>query len=189
MDTAPAVPADQSRRRMSYLFFGLGVVLFVLAYFIGVSDNPPGIISLILGMFLIVLAIAYRVGKPAGRKPAQELLYWSPRVLCIAFAFFTCIFALDVFGEGRGFWDVALALFMHLIPTFLIVILLVVSWRREWIGGYLFIVLAALYVVTSLGKPFAVWWALLLMAGPLALVGVLFLINWYNRGTLRGSST
>lgn len=187
MDTL-TTPEGQGRRKLSYLFLAIGVILLVLAYLIGISDNPPGIVSLMLGGFSVILGIFYLFRKSSGRKPAHEFLYWAPRALCIMFALFTSIFALDVFEGDRGFWETAQALIMHLIPTFLIVILLVLSWRWEWIGGYLFIVLAAAYIVMSWGQPFAKWWVLLLMAGPLVLTGALFLVNWYKRGVLRGKS-
>lgn len=188
MDTPPTTPEGQGRRKLAYLFLVSGLILLVLAYLIGVSDNPPGIVSMLLGGFSVILGIFYFFGSSSGRKPAHELLYWAPRALCIMFALFTSIFALDVFEGDRSVWEMAQALIMHLVPTFLIVILLVLSWRREWIGGYFFIVLAAVYVLMSWGKPFAKWWALLLMAGPLAVTGALFLVNWYKRGVLRGKS-
>ncbi len=44
---------------------------------------------------------------------------------------------------------------MHLIPTLVIVAVLVVSGRREWIGGDLFIALVALYIAWAWNRPFA----------------------------------
>ncbi len=116
---------------------------------------------------------------------ANRLLFWTPRVVCIAFAAFISIFALDVFRKGVPVWQVAVALLLHLIPTFLVVAILVLSWRREWIGGALFVALALLYVVWASGKPFFGVPVLLLIAGPLLLVGVLFLLNWRYRALLR----
>ena len=119
---------------------------------------------------------------------ANRLLYWAPRVLCILFAGFITIFAADVFSESRGFWPTALALLIHLIPTLLIVAVLVVSWRREWIGGILFIAAGALYVVWAWGRPFAKLYVFLLIAGPSVLTGALFLLNWLRRAELREDS-
>lgn len=119
------------------------------------------------------------------RRPVNRLLYWTPRVLCILFAAFISIFAADVFSEARGFWQTALALLMHLIPTLLIIAVLVVSWRREWIGGVLFIALGVLYIVWAWNRPFAKWYVFLLIAGPPILAGVLFLLNWRHRVGLR----
>ena len=117
------------------------------------------------------------------KRPVKRLLFWAPRILSILFAAFTSLFALDVFGEGYGFWETILALLMHLIPTGIIVVVLVISWRWEWVGGVLFTVLGALYLVMAWGKGFVN-----LMSGPLFLVGVLFLINWLYRAGPRASS-
>ena len=104
-------------------------------------------------------------------------------MLCILFTAFISIFALDVFGEGHGVWQTALALLIHLIPTLVVLLVLVVSWRREWIGGMVYSVLAALYVVQMWGRfPLSVYFTI---AGPLLLIGVLFFINWRRRAELR----
>ena len=115
----------------------------------------------------------------------KRLLYWAPRILCILFALFISLFALDVFDGRQGFWTTILALLIHLIPTFIIVIVLVLSWSKEWVGGILFIVLAALYVAWAWSK-FS-WVTYLLVAGPLVVIGTLFLIGWRYRWELRGN--
>jgi hypothetical protein len=188
MDTGSAMPVKYSYRTTAYVFLAGGCVLLFLAFLVGISDKPPGIVSMLAGFFAVALGIIYGVARPGGRKPAQQLLYWAPRALCIVFALFISLFALDVFNEGRGFWDTLLALLMHLIPTFLILIVLAISWRREWIAGILFPLLGVLYVVWAWNRPFAVWATLLLMAGPLVLTGALFMLNWGCRSELRGKS-
>jgi len=117
------------------------------------------------------------------KRPVKRLLFWTPRILCILFAVFVSLFALDVFGEGYGFWGTMLALLMHLIPTGVILIVLAISWRWEWVGGILFIALGVLYMVMFRER--AHWSAYLVISGPLFLVGVLFLINWLYRARLR----
>lgn len=115
----------------------------------------------------------------------NRFLLWAPRVLTIAFAAFLSIFALDVFGEGHGFWRTAGELLMHLIPTFLILLILAVAWRREWLGALFLIAVAALYVVTSRGRfPIGVYFTI---AGPVTLAAILFLISWKYRTRLRTS--
>jgi hypothetical protein len=76
-----------------------------------------------------------------------RLLYWSPRILSIAFAIFLSLFALDVFNEVHGFWRIVLAFSIHLIPALVIVAALIVAWRWEWIGTGLFALLAVYYAV------------------------------------------
>ena len=114
-------------------------------------------------------------------RPVKQLLFWSPRVLCIAFALFISLFALDVFGEGLGVVKTIIALFMHLIPTVIIVIVLAVSWRWEWVGGAVFIALGMLYLIWARHHP--TW--VVFISGPLFLVGALFLLNWSKRAEIR----
>ena len=74
------------------------------------------------------------------------------------------------------------ALLLHLVPTYIVVIALVIAWRREWVGAVVFNALAVSYVVWAWGRfPFG---AYLSVSGPLVLVGVLFLFNWTYRAQL-----
>ncbi len=117
----------------------------------------------------------------------RRTLYWSPRILGILFAAFTSIFALDVFEEGGGFWQILVALGMHLIPTFALVLLLVLAWRWEWIGGVSFFAMAILYVVWAWGRfPLSVY---LIMCSPLIIMSALFYVNWKYRGEFRIKQT
>jgi hypothetical protein len=114
---------------------------------------------------------------------ALQWLFWTPRVLGILFAIFISLFALDVFGEGYGPWETVVALVMHLVPTFVVLIALAVAWRWEWVGAVLFCGLAFLYVVMAWGRfPLLTY---VVISGPLLLVGVLFLLNWLHRTELR----
>jgi len=109
----------------------------------------------------------------------SRLLFWTPRILCLLFAGFISMFALDVFQENHGFWNTALALLMHLIPTGILLIMLAVAWRWEWFGGLFFPALGAFYIFAFWGR-FS-WQTYLIIAGPLVLVGVLFLLGWVKR--------
>jgi hypothetical protein len=108
----------------------------------------------------------------------QQILFWIPRVLCILFALFLSMFALDVFSEGNGFGETILALLIHLVPTYLMVIVLVIAWRWEGIGAIFFIFFALFFLVASRGES---W----IISGPLFLIGVLFLFNWVYREQLK----
>ncbi len=113
----------------------------------------------------------------------KRVLFWTPRVLCILFAAFLSVFALDVFSEGYGLWKTIGALLLHLIPTYIMVIVLVIAWRWEWVGAVLFSALGVFYVVWFWGRfPTPVYF---IIAGPLFLMGVLFLFNWIYRTQLR----
>jgi len=117
----------------------------------------------------------------------KRLLFWMPRILCIAFAAFVSLFALDVFGEGYDFFETTLAFVIHLIPTGIILIALVVFWRWEWFGEMAFPALGVVYIVMFRDREFS-WPVYVIMSGPLFLLGVLFLINWLCRKQLRAGS-
>ena len=119
------------------------------------------------------------------KTPMKRLMVWTPRVLCILFAVFISLFAVDVFGEGYGFWMTVLALLMHLIPTAILLAALAIAWRWELVGGTVFPGLGVLYLVMAWGRFH--WSAYLTISGPLFLVGLLFLINWLYRSELRAS--
>jgi len=82
----------------------------------------------------------------------KQALYWTPRVIGICIAGFVSIFAMDVFGEGYTFWETVTALLMHLVPTYVVVVALVLAWRWEWIGALLFIGLSVFYIVWVWGR-------------------------------------
>ncbi len=113
----------------------------------------------------------------------KRFLLWTPRILCLLFAGFISLFALDVFGEHHGFWDTARALLLHLIPTGILLLILLLSWRWKWVGGFVFPALGLFYLVTAWGR-FA-WQAYALISGPLFLIGVLFLLSWRSQPRLR----
>jgi len=116
---------------------------------------------------------------------SERALFWAPRALSILFIAFLSLFALDVFGEGHGFWKTLLALAIHLIPSFVLIGVLALAWRWEWIGAALYAAAGMLYVGTVLRNPrlppgMKLNWALTI-AGPAFLIAALFLANWVRR--------
>jgi hypothetical protein len=118
--------------------------------------------------------------------PIKRIAFWMPRVLSLCFAAFISLFALDVFDAGYGFWETIVALLIHLIPTWIVLIALALAWRWEWIGAILFVALGGGYVIMAWGK--FTWITYLLVAGPSFLIGALFLVNWVGRAELRSSA-
>lgn len=114
----------------------------------------------------------------------KRVLFWTPRGLGILYAMlFAALVALDVFGEGYGFWQTIGALLLNLVPTYIVVAVLVIAWRWEWVGAILFIGMAVFYQVLSwvhfgMGAAFVI-------SFPLLLAGVLFSFGWKYRAQLR----
>jgi hypothetical protein len=117
------------------------------------------------------------------KQPWKRILFWTPRLLSILFAFFISLFAFDVFDVGYGFWETVLALLIHLVPVFILLIGLVIAWRWEWVGALIFWGFAVCYVAITWGQfPLFVY---LLMAGVPFVVGILWLVDWLYRAELR----
>jgi len=114
----------------------------------------------------------------------RKLMLWSPRILGILVALFLGVFALDAFGEGKGFVEALPGFLIHASPALVLLATVAVSWRWEWVGGLVFIALAALYTATTLNH---VDW-ILAIAGPLFVVGSLFLVSWRHRKELHARS-
>ena len=113
------------------------------------------------------------------KKPGRGVWFWAPRILTILFALFSGVFALDVFGEKKAFLETLAALVLHLVPTFLVVVLLVLAWRWELIGVVAFAGLAIAYVGLLWGRFH--WVAYAVISGSLLLMSVLFLLSWRQR--------
>lgn len=115
---------------------------------------------------------------------ASKLIFWTPRILAILFILFLALFSLDVFEGDYGFWGTILALFMHNIPSFALLIVLLISWRYEIVGAVVFILAGLLYIIWLLINRELEWYMLLLVlqiAGPAFLIGILFLIGWKRK--------
>ena len=121
---------------------------------------------------------------------SKRILFWAPRALSILFIAFLSLFALDVFGHQLGFWRTVFALTMHLIPSFVLIVALILAWRWEWIGAVLYAAAGLLYVawVVSMARPvppaMRFIWALTI-AGPAFVIAALFLVNWWKHDELR----
>lgn len=118
------------------------------------------------------------------KKKISKWLYWTPRILSIIFILFLALFSLDVFGNNYGFWGTLLALFMHNIPSLVLLIILIISWKYEIVGGIAFILAGLLYIYLVLSRTQFEWFILtwiLQISGVAFLVGILFLINWFKK--------
>lgn len=105
----------------------------------------------------------------------DRVLYWTSRIASLLFVGFISLFVLDVFDEYHG-WELVLALFMHLLPSFVLLVAIALAWKYDILGAIVFLGFVVLYVVwAGLDRPWT-WYALI--SGPAALVGTLYFVNW-----------
>jgi hypothetical protein len=103
-----------------------------------------------------------------------RLLLWAPRVLSALTCLFLGLFALDVFNEEKTFLEALPAFALHVAPAVVLCAIVAASWEREWVGGMTFVVLGLAYIGLARGR---LDWVLLI-SGPLLIVGALFLLSW-----------
>ncbi len=104
---------------------------------------------------------------------------WIPRSVAIVFVLFVSMFALDVFGASYTLAETLIALFMHLIPSMVLLLVIVLAWRRPWVGALAFFGFALWYLAISWDDLPAALSAVLLLSGIPALVGILYLLSWW----------
>ncbi|MPN45939.1 hypothetical protein SDC9_193518 [bioreactor metagenome] len=62
-----------------------------------------------------------------------KIYFWSIRIFSILFFFFISLFALDTITYFWGF-------LIHLVPSIIVLLLIIISWKHQITGGLLFIV-------------------------------------------------
>ena len=108
---------------------------------------------------------------------SKRFIVWVPRVAGMLLAGFLALFALDAF-DHTSFVGALPAFAAHLMPSVVVLALVAMAWRFEWIGAAGFIALALVYAVLVRGR--LDWIAVI--SGPLTVIGVLFLVSWRRRG-------
>ena len=106
----------------------------------------------------------------------KKFLYWTPRILSILLACFISVFALDVFSEGYSTAELAIALLMHLLPTIITIIFIVIAWKHERVGGWLFTALGIAFLFIG-GFELV---AILTFSLPLFIIGGMYLSSYYT---------
>ncbi len=115
-----------------------------------------------------------------------KIIHWMPRILCILAILFISMFALDSFNNELSLWQKIAEFSMHLIPSFVVIVLLIVAWKWELPGGILMIVLAIGFspLVYSMnhGMNHSVIMSLLIVLMinfPFVVTGVLFILSYF----------
>jgi hypothetical protein len=117
-------------------------------------------------------------------KKVSGFIYWTPRILSILFICFIAMFSLDVISPELSFGQIVIGLLMHNIPTLILLIILIISWKYEIFGGIAFLLAGFFYIIFTARSETAWYIALswsLTIAGPAFLIGILFLVNWFKK--------
>lgn len=115
-----------------------------------------------------------------------RIFHWLPRIICIISILFISIFALDSFSGELTIWRQLGDFIMHLIPSFILLAILIIAWKREYIGGILFtligVMLSPYVFVLNYNRNHSVSMSLgivLMITFPLIVVGILFIVSHF----------
>ena len=119
-------------------------------------------------------------------KASMKILYWTPRILCILAILFVSMFALDAFDPRLTIWQQLTGFAIHLIPTYCLILFLVIAWKWELIGGTILMILALglcpMIYIHNYNMNHSVWISLfiiLMINFPFVLTGGLFLLSYF----------
>ncbi len=122
-------------------------------------------------------------------KKINNFIYWAPRISGIIFVLFLMMFSLDVFEPGLTMQQIVVGLFVHNIPALFLLIIIIISWKHEIIGGIVFIFAGLLYILMLAMNPKFEWYMLswsAIIAGPAFFIGILYIINWRKKNKITG---
>jgi len=119
-------------------------------------------------------------------KTFVKIIYWTPRVLGILAILFVSLFALDAFDNKLTFWQQISGFIIHLIPSFILLVFLLFAWKKELIGGIIFVLIGVGFSPFIYKHNFAMnnsvstsLLVLLTITFPFILVGILFIISHF----------
>jgi hypothetical protein len=104
----------------------------------------------------------------------RKLLYWVPRVFTIVAILFMLMFSLDAFEGNASVTKKILGFLIHSIPVLVLIVILIVAWKSELVGGLLLIVAfsaGAVFFRSFSGNP-----ASLIVIAPFLITGILFIL-------------
>ncbi len=120
------------------------------------------------------------------------IIHWLPRILCIVAILFISMFALDSFEPGLSIWQQLAAFAIHLVPSFLLLTILLIAWKWEYIGGIVFLAIGLGFTPFIYSHNYAmnhsVWKSLLvilLITFPFMVTGALFILSNFLTKRLR----
>ena len=121
-------------------------------------------------------------------KISVKVLHWLPRVICILAILFVSMFALDAFSPNLTIWQQIGAFIIHLIPSFILLIVLLIAWKWELVGGIIFIViglsLSPFIFFHNYKMNHSIWMSLgiiSIITLPFIIAGILFVISHFRR--------
>ncbi len=124
-------------------------------------------------------------------KNSLKILYWAPRIICILAILFVSLFALDAFDPELTFWQQIGGFLIHLIPSFILLALLLLAWKHEYLGGLIFIFIGFVFGIIVFRMNYkmnhSIWMSIGIVASlilPFVIAGALFMVHHFKNKSL-----
>ncbi len=121
-------------------------------------------------------------------KYSPKFFYWLPRILCIISILFVSSFAFDAFTSEESFMVQLGDFILHLIPPLVLLFILITTWKKELLGGVIFMILGlgfSPYVFKmNYNMNHSFWMSLgiiMIKTIPFFIVGILFLMSYFKK--------
>lgn len=121
-------------------------------------------------------------------KMKTAIMHWLPRCVVILSILFVSIFAFDTFSSNINIWQQLIEFFIHLIPSYILLIALIIAWKFELIGGVIFILISlgfAPFIFNHnyhMNHSISISLGIIMMINfPFFLAGILFLLDHQNK--------
>ncbi len=129
-------------------------------------------------------------------KKTIRFAHWAPRIICILAILFISLFAADAFDPGLTSGQQILGFIIHLIPSFVLIALLIIAWKWEYLGGIIFMIigigLSPFIFMGNYRMNHSVWLSLSIIMAvtlPFAIIGFLFILSHFLKKKNRVKDT
>jgi len=127
---------------------------------------------------IYVLAVGWREHRFMGVLSSRlsRVIRWAPRIASFLIIFFLTLFSFDVFSGNASFWQMLGGFLVHNLPSIVLLILLIIAWKRPIVGFISFLIFALAFTaffVRSFISPNLFFFVL-----PILLIAFLYYADW-----------
>ncbi len=105
------------------------------------------------------------------------LIVWISRLSLIIYSLMITLFAFDVFDSNDPLLYQIGGFFMHILPSLLLLLILILTWKRPLPAGILF--LLAGIVFTYIFHTYMNFVTFIIISLPLFLIGILYILSHF----------
>lgn len=118
----------------------------------------------------------------------MKAIHWIPRLISIALIGLLLLLSFDVFEEDT-IGEILVGFLMHNIPTFILILMTLLAWKRPLIGAVTY-TLAGLFYIFVVYRIMNLSFldgliSISILSLPALLIGLLFYLDWKHQKKLK----